>query len=380
MGLLLFFTVSCIEPFQPEIREMQELLVINGKITDQPGEHFVEVSRSSSYNEPGFIPVEGCVVRVEDNEGKGFTYSEYKQGGYRVDLDERFLGINKAYKLYVYTPDGEEYQSDYDSLLPCPAIDSLYFEVERQETNNPELTYHGLQFYLNVEGDKDDSRNFLWKLEESFKYVSPYYLQYFWDGLVLHEFDPFVYKNICYKTLTIKELYTTSTIDLSANELSKYPLSYVSNKLPKLKWIYCLMVYQHSLSNDAFLYWEKMKNQSTGTGGLYERQPSSSDGNIFNANDEDEQVLGYFYASQIREKRILVENTFDFAIPNYDCSLDTIHDLAEFNSYPSYLIGLKEVPGGKRVGPPFGYAYQACFDCELSGGTTEPPDYWEKDE
>ena len=113
-------TVSCIEPFQPEIKESQDMLVINGSISDKPGWHFVEISRSSAYNDPGFIPVKGCVVRVEDQNGRGVTYSEYQPGIYRADLDESFLGVNNAYKLYVYTQDGEEYQSDYDSLLACP--------------------------------------------------------------------------------------------------------------------------------------------------------------------------------------------------------------------------------------------------------------------
>jgi len=140
IGIILLCAVSCIDPFHPEIKETQDLLVINGSISDRTGWHSVEVSRSSPYNEPGFIPVSGCVVRVEDENGRGVTYYEYQPGVYWANLEASFLGVNRAYKLLVYTQDGEEYQSDYDSLLACPPIDSLYYEIELQESDDPNIT------------------------------------------------------------------------------------------------------------------------------------------------------------------------------------------------------------------------------------------------
>ena len=378
IGLLLLCMVSCIEPFHPEINEMQDLIVINGSITDQPGWHFVEVSRSSPFNEPDFIPVIGCVVRVEDETGLGVIYSEYRPGVYRADLDESFLGVNKAYKLYVYnTQEGEEYQSDYDSLLACPQVDSLYYAIESQETDNPDITYYGLQFYVDVKGKKDESRNFLWKLEESYEYHAPYFIQYYWNEDSLQEFDPPIDSlSICYRTQSIPELYTASTRYLVGNELNKYPLNYVSGRTLKLKIKYSLMVSQHSLSNDAFIYWEKINSLMTETGGLYEKQPAGSDGNIININDQEEQVLGYFYASQEQEKWTIVKDTFYFRIYDYSCAIDTVINFDDLGgSY--YMISLNQED---EVGPPYGYANRFCFDCRERGGSLEPPDYWNEDE
>ncbi len=377
IGLLLFCTVSCIEPFQPEINETQDLLVINGSITDQPGWHFVEVSRSSPYNEPDFIPVNGCVVRVEDETGQGVIYSEYRPGVYRADLDESFLGVNKAYKLYVYTQEGEEYQSDYDSLLACPQVDSLYYAIESQETDNPDITYYGLQFYVDVKGKKGESRNFLWKLEESYEYHAPYFIQYYWNEDSLQEFDPPIDTlSICYRTQSIPELYTASTRYLVGNKLNKYPLNYVSGRTLKLKIKYGLMVSQHSLSNDAFIYWEKINSLMTETGGLYEKQPAGSEGNIFNINDQEEQVLGYFYASQEQEKWTIVRDTFYFHFYDYSCAIDTVVNFDDMGG-SFYLISLDQED---EVGPPYGYANRFCFDCRERGGSLEPPDYWNEDE
>jgi hypothetical protein len=373
IGLLLC-TAACVEPYKPEIRETQDLLVVNGIITDRPGIHYVEVSRSSPYNQPAFIPVAGCVVRVEDDGGEGVTYTEYRPGRYGAYLDSPFLGLSRSYKLFVFTPDGKQYQSEYDQLLACPLLDRLYYEVSHQETEDPGKYYYGLQFYVDVKPETGASRNVLWKLEETYEYHSPYLIQYIWDGRTLLEFSPptdSLYT--CYKTRAVRELYAASTKYLVTNELNKYPLNYVSNQTSRLLIKYSLLVSQYSLSDEAFIYWERIKKQMNETGGLYETQPAGSKGNIFNADDPGEQVLGYFYASQVREERILIRNTFDFAIPRYTCQLDTANSIGDLGNHFFYMIALDPM---SAVGPPYGYADLSCFDCTLLGGTTQMPEYW----
>ncbi|GAG55301.1 unnamed protein product, partial [marine sediment metagenome] len=67
--LLLMMCNACIEPYEPVINEAQEVIVIDGMISDRPGNHRVSVSMSSPYGDPVFRPVGGCVVSVQDNLG-----------------------------------------------------------------------------------------------------------------------------------------------------------------------------------------------------------------------------------------------------------------------------------------------------------------------
>jgi len=340
---------------------------------------FVEVSRASPFNEPGFIPVRGCVVRIEDENGQGVNYSESEPGVYRADLDEPFLGVNKMYKLFVYTPDGEEYQSEYDSLLSCPSIDSLYYQIEWRVAEDPDITYQGIQFYVDVKGKADNSRNFIWKLEETYEYNARYMIQYFWNGESLQGFlppDQSLFK--CFKTNSIANIYAASSRYLVGNELNGYPLNFVSAGTPKLKRKYGLVVSQYSLSDDAFLYWEKMNNMISETGGLYEKQPASSDGDIYKVNDPEEQILGFFYTSQEREKWIITKNP-GFTIQDYYCPIDTVEELI-YIEIDLYMIGLGINAAGMRVGPPYGKSTSGCFDCRERGGSLEPPLYWLIDE
>ncbi|HER09706.1 MAG TPA: DUF4249 domain-containing protein [Bacteroides sp.] len=381
-GSLVIFAVSCVDPFQPDIDETEGTLVVSGRITDRPGAHFVEVSRSSRLAEPEFIPLEGCVVRVEETGGMVATFTEDSPGRYRADLDGEFLGLNRAYRLIINTPDGEQYESTYDSLLSCPEPENLYYEEVSQASTAEGDTYYGIQFYVDVKGGEKDSRNIMWKLQETYEYHANFLIGAIWDGVVFNEFEyPTDSLYICYKTLNIPEIHAASTAHLTTNELTRFPLNFVSNQSPRLKHKFSLLISQHSLSGEAYRFWEQTRVQLTETGSFYETQPSTVPGNICNVHDETEQVLGYFYASQVKEKRITFRCRFGFRTPAPAyCETDTIaspHLLGEFwESYPYYMYSL--APMG--LGPPYATAEQRCFDCRLSGGTIVPPDFWYEDE
>jgi len=370
--LVLLACVSCIVPYEPEISDSQEVLVISGVITDKPGFHYVTVSLSAPYNEPELKPVSGCIVSVEDESGDLKVYHEQIPGLYEIILETDFLGVGKSYSLSVLAPSGEEYRSDYDTLLACPPIDSIYYELQSQGTSDPEITYYGLQFYNDLVGNVDVARSFRWRLEETWEYTAPYSANAIYDEEGFREFNG---SNIfrCYMYTRVLDLYTASTRALAENRINKNALNFVSNQSPRLSYQYSLLVEQQSLSNDAFAYWDQMRTSASEGGGLYETQPSSTIGNIYNIRKPEEKVLGCFYATQIQEKRINVKNESEFEVETYSCNLDTIYSLDEFHdSYPYYMISIGEMPPG----PPWLHSEQQCFDCRRYGGTTTKPDFW----
>lgn len=369
--LLLLVCGSCIEPYEPEINESQDVLVISGSVTDEPGFHYVSISSSSPYNAPEVRPISGCVVTVEDESGQMRVYVEQEPGLYEVNLERAFLAVGKSYSLYVVTPNGDEYRSAYDTLLLCPPVDSIYYEIQSEGTSDPDVTYYGLQFYNDLEGLEVGARSYRWVLNETWEYTSPYYADVIFDGYGYDNFNGSEI-NVCYMTQSVNGLYTASTQALEDNRLNKNALNYVSNQSPRLSYKYSLLVEQQSLSSEAFTYWDKMKAGASG-GGLYETQPSSTLGNFYNVSRPEEKVLGCFYATQIQSKRIIVKNDFDFEIDHFRCTLDTIYSLDELGTIFPYLgLSIGQMPPG----PPWLTGQQQCFDCQLYGGTTEKPDYW----
>ncbi|MDF1574919.1 MAG: DUF4249 domain-containing protein [Bacteroidales bacterium] len=375
IGLIVLLCHSCIESYNPVINETQEVMVIEGMISDRPGIYQVAVSVSTPYNNPVYRPVKGCVVTVQDNEGNTEFYAESMQedGIYEAWLDESFLSVGKSYAVQVITPSNEVYASDYDTLLACPPIDSLYWVEKVSSGEDPDESWYGIQFYNDVRGQQGGSRNYRWKAIATWEYHSPFTAQYVrYRG----ENIPYIRDTVstCYMTETITSVYAASTQLLSENNIYQNKLHYVSTQTPRLTERYNLLVEQHSLTDQAYEYWQKLAAQSASSGSLYETQPSSSLGNIYNVNSDYEKVLGCFYATQIRDDRIVVDKTdLSFPVSGYTCVLDTLVDNSKFMYDEYYYLYSLALIG---PGPPWLWAQKSCFDCTLRGGSNKIPDFW----
>ncbi|MEZ5073038.1 MAG: DUF4249 domain-containing protein [Bacteroidales bacterium] len=363
---------SCIDPYVPEITDAQDVLVISGKITDKTGFQEVRISRSSPYNSPEFVPLSGCVVTVSDQEGTMAFYEEAAGGTYRVYLEEPFLGVGKAYSLQVVTPSGSTYQSTFDTLLACPPVEKLYYEVEARETAVPDEVLPGIQFFNDVSSRPGEAGNFRWVLEESWEYNAPYWPSYIWYGaeIVVNVSDSLY---TCYMKEGIQSIFTASNRSLEGTSIKRNPLHFVSNESPRLHLRYGLQILQQSLTDQSYAYWKTMEEQAAEGGSLYETQPVSTVGNVYNVSDGNEKVLGCFYATQEQEAHLLIPNEFDFLTHGFQCKIDTIYSLSGLGrDYPYFLIGYA-VTG---TGPPYGYGDKECFDCKMLGGTKALPEYW----
>ena len=372
IALLLLACSSCIEPYDPVIQETQEVLVIDGMISDRPGYYEVNISRSSPYNDPGYQPVDGCVVTVEDGQGNIMTYENRGNGKYRAWLEAPFLAVGKVYALQVTTQPGAVYRSEYDTLLTCPPIDSLYYFKQSSGGSDTEDVWNGIQFYNDVKGNPNGTRNYRWRATATWEYRSPYTANYVrYRGTNYPYLVDSVF--ICYTTEIIETVFAASTRLLTENSIYQNKLHYVSDQTPRLAERYSLLLEQHSLTDQAFTYWEKIAAQSANGASLYEAQPASSQGNLYRVG-LDEKVLGCFYATQVRDKRIFVDfDDLDFAVTRYTCRLDTLLDNSSFNfDRYYYLISLN--PMG--AGPPWLSGMDKCFNCKLMGGDTEIPDFW----
>jgi len=373
--LLLLVCKACIEPYDPIINETQEVMVIDGVITDQAGMHQVTVSISSPYGEPEFRPVGGCVVSVRDDLGniEFYTESWETEGVYEAWLDVPFLGVGKSYSLQVVAPSNNVYVSDYDTLLSCPPVDSVYYFEELSGGKDPDDVWQGLQFYNDVRGFDGGTRNYRWKAIATWEYHSPFTAQYVrYKGQNIPYIEDTV--SACWQTETIETVYAASTQLLSENNIYQNKLHYVSDQTPRLADRYSLLVEQYSLTDQAYTYWEKLAAQSANSASLYETQPSSSQGNIYNADGSAEKVLGCFYASQIQEKRIFVEwEELSFSAGAYTCRLDTLFDNSTF-MFDKYYYLLSLQPLGP--GPAWLGGLANCFDCTERGGDNEIPEFW----
>lgn len=371
--ILIWACASCIVPFDPDINETQDLMVISGVITDKPGLHFVTVTRSVAFDEPWVMkPVSGCGVSVIDNLGEEREYEHVSDGLYAVILDKAFLKLNKSYRVKVISPVGSIYLSELDTLLACPPIESVYFEEDTKRFDYDGETYPGIQFYTDLKPLKKGAQSFRWLVDETWEYKVPYVANRIWEDkrLILFPGSDF---STCYKKQKVESLFFATTRNQVEEVLYRNPLHFVSNRSNRLSIKYSVLIEQQSLSNTAYDYWSRLRSSINDTVSLYDTQPLNVAGNIFNETNPQEQVLGLFYASQVQKKRIFVENRFSFQVGTPSCELTYITrdslQLIRFGRI--YLIVSGQLNNGPiETGP------GACFNCLELGGVLEKPDYW----
>jgi hypothetical protein len=372
IALLLLPFTACIEEYNPQIDlEDVQLYVIEGRVTDREGLQSIFVSRASSVYNPERIPVQSCLVKICDNNDNEFNANEFPGGEYKAFIPGERLFPGAAFRLEVTTPGGELLISEYDTLRYCPAIDSVYYDIEDFVTDDPETTVPGVQFYIDYNGENSGSGKIKFEVVETWKYKTDYPIKWTWDGRVLTTYDtPDYSKNVCWRTIRSDNIYTLSTEQMNVNRFNRYPLHKVLNNSTKLLMGYSILIRQLAISEQAYLYYEKIQANSVGSGGLYETQPQQVQGNIVNSTNPDSRVLGYFMVAGTVEKRIFIPE-FEGIEPNIFelCSpvpLTLGYSILRNLTQPVYLW----LDGGAFL------LDELCVDCTAWGGTTEKPDFW----
>ncbi|MDZ7777912.1 MAG: DUF4249 family protein [Bacteroidales bacterium] len=75
------FSLGCREEFTPQVQKYDNLLVVDGMISNEPGPYTIKLSRSSPANKPDVHPFTGCDVQLhEKSSGNSETFSEEAAG------------------------------------------------------------------------------------------------------------------------------------------------------------------------------------------------------------------------------------------------------------------------------------------------------------
>lgn len=359
--------LGCITKFIPETDEAQNLLVIEGLITDQPETYKIKISWSTPVGiNPGIRPLKGCRVAVQDDLGNNYMFTESAVAGLYESDKETFRGeIGRKYTLHVNTNNATETHYSYESkqveMKSVPPIDSLFYEKitinEQTPNSGPE---EGCQVYLNTFDPLGNCRFYRWDFLETWEFQLPY----------------MVTNQICWISSTSANIYIKNTSVLAEDRVTRFPVNYVSNETDRLSIRYRIQVNQYSMDEDEYKYWEKMRNISQDVGSLYDITPSSVQGNIFCVEDPGEQVLGFFSVSARTSERIYIDENFRGLVDLYaDCPSDTIFNGANIPGLDTYtwVIVNNDLPP-----PPYKVITndKGCADCTVRGTTTKPI-FWE---
>lgn len=363
--LLTGLVYSCISQFVPVTTEGQELLVVQGLITNSIEADTIKLSKSLPVGQTSSPrPVTGCQVSLSDDLGNSYTLEEVKSGSYITPSS--FRGeTGRIYTLHISTGSdfrNFHYVSNPAQMKPVPQIDSVYYHKTVIEPANGFFKgVDGCQIYLDTHDPSGDCRFFRWDFAETWilRLLFPVVNQTCWISDRSH-------------TINIK-----STVAFNESKITGLPVTYITNVTDRLSREYSILVNQYSLTEDEYLYWEKIQNIGVQVGGLYDVIPASVQSNVNCIEDPSEKVLGYFSVSSKSSKRLFIKDNFEGIIYRYgDCVTDT----TAYVDPPGLGVTVWILEDEPHWTPPFKVLTdkKGCADCTVRGSNVKP-DFWQDD-
>lgn len=354
---------SCIVQFLPETTEDQDILVVEGLITDQPGPQTIKISTSMPLGTRSTLkPLAGCNVRLSDDLGNFFSLNEKTDGTYLTGLSFQ-SSVGRYYTLHIQTNSSHHilnYKSAPMLMKPVPPIDSVYYErVVLSRASDGYPLGEGCKVYLNTHDPENICRFYRWEFTETWEFSLPY----------------IVTNKTCWISNNSDKINIKTTASLSEDKIDRQPLSFITNGSDRLKILYSILVNQYSLNEDEYAYWEKLQNTVEQVGSIYDIIPASVPSNIKCIENPSENVLGYFSVSSVKSKRIFIKDQFRGLFNPYtDCENVTVpynDPLTNLGATIWVIIDHPEPRPGYKVLTYF----KGCADCTVRG-TTQRPDFW----
>ena len=361
LPVLLF---SCTSKFIPEIDEYDNIIVVEGLLTNEENSNYVKLSRTIPAGITGLSsPVVGAHVYIKNEFNDAEVFYEDRPG-YYLPSSPGFRGeTGQSYTLYILT-DNKQYESSPMLMREVPDIDSLYTEFTFTDDGSMYPPLYEYDVYFDSYGSSVNNKYFRWAYTEVWEYHLPWHY-------------PPDYKRICWVSEESSDIIIKNNSTLEQSVVEKFHLIHLDNRASsRLFQKYSIQLKQYSISEDEYIFWETMKKMTDEQGGLYDPIPKPLTGNIISMADDTEPVLGYFSVSAVSKKRLFIHNdTIKYTPGGQYCVTDTAATIEEISGLNKYVFILEEVDDVGFLLSTF----EQCADCRLSGTNTPPP-FWYDEE
>ena len=378
---------SCVTKYEPDIPLADKRqLVVEGLITDEVGPFRVRLTNTFDINKNKTFgdPVTTAQVQIFDDRGNLYPLY-YTTNGWYQTTDTLLRGIpGTTYDLNITTEDGTQYESSPVLMQDVPNIDSVYFkEVSkiRFENDGTAINENWLNIMLDSHDPTGQTKYWKWNYVETWEVKIP-------TDSVIYEYSTMPVlttlvnmkasdhvKTTCWVIHPSQTILVSSTKDKSEDKISQFPLISIPPDNDRLHIEYSILVKQTALSPEMYQFWKKLKDSNEETGGIYEKPPQQVYANI-SCCDGKSKVVGYFWASAVRTKRIFISK-YDQPIRTKSAYAGCIY----YGPKSSFIItACAEFP--EFVGSPIGALTDYCNDCRAYGtfkngyGSDKKPDFW----
>ncbi|MCB0573015.1 MAG: DUF4249 family protein, partial [Saprospiraceae bacterium] len=266
VGIL--FLANCVrETNFFESGDHENIIVVDGGFSDGPGPHFVRIIRPGDYDKQAFEPVPGAQLRLTDDLGNEFFFQEEKnQDGitqhYRLDNVQGVPG--RIYSLEIVLPNGDTYRSGPEKMPERILLDSVSVKGDYFVSNNADGSL------------TSEPRAFVYAHTKTPDQVNGRYLRWETDAVYIFNeivkfYDPFGAIHQCFITNRLHD-QGVSIAEPGAFQAGTPIIENVGKR--KIDYAFehriCFSVYQHTISRNAYEYWQKIGQLVSPTGTIFD--------------------------------------------------------------------------------------------------------------
>ncbi|AMQ55727.1 DUF4249 domain-containing protein [Algoriphagus sanaruensis] len=305
--LVMLLAASCVEQISFPIDKLEkERLIVSGGISDldEPQVVFLSVTTSEA-REPEFSggyftlndlprPVRNATVSVRNEQnGAAYFFRETLAGRYEL-AEGNLFSPGESYFLQIEIA-GQTYRSRPQVMPEIIGSDLLSYEFDQDQVGtNPEVNVVKIRSQVTLP-EANGNYYLRWSVDEA----------YYWDLTFFP--NPF---NIPPPQCYVFDFPDPERITLLDGDLVNNPggeaEQLLAVRLVDQSFLsrHYFNVRQLSISEEAFTYWGKIRTLVNNTGSVFDTPPAPVRGNLYNVNDPEEVVLGFFEVAKGNMTRI----------------------------------------------------------------------------
>jgi hypothetical protein len=344
--LLLILCGGCIKELNFELGKQEDLLVVFGTLSDQPGRHIFRVTRTNAFErQVDSRPIEGAILLVQDSKGKQYPFVALEAGTYLLKDTLFRASAGEQYQLDLKLPDGGHYRSDVETMPNAVRMDSVYPGIVVKDFDQ------SLQIFADVKIPADPNGVYLrWEVSRVWRRTSIDFATLFQDYF---RFKPPV---VCYMTLDPEpnaiRLFGAKRRDAFSLRQQEIARIEADEKFFERN---AFEVTQYRISSKAHEYWNKINLVGNPQGTIFDVPPATIRGNIYNVDKPQERILGYFEVAAVDSAYTYTDRgIFRYTINN-PCLVDYTKPAWEAT---------------------YGYHPECAFCVNIEGHSTKVPKFW----
>ena len=318
---------SCIEPIDLDIDREGLQLVVYGHIDDGSGPFFVQLQRTTAVPSR-YQPETGARLTLHDDRGnEGRFFSSNDEGQYYYNEFTMPIEAGRSYFVRIRTASGKVYESEPELIPLHEAQSQAEVNFTRVEENTGSfdavISRNVMQVSASTFLEDPNARYFIrYEVTQTFRF----------DGTDF----PDNFNSIPPPCYVIRPVEPERLVTISSSEIQglQVPSIFLGQNEIDYAWITrnIITVETHSMTPEAYEYWRKLRILLNNSGSIFDTPPAAVRGNVFNVNDPEEEVLGFFEATNKHVNRVeRWRGEFPYPVPQDPCQYDPSKPREEYS-------------------------------------------------